>query len=426
MNISIQVRGQNLIGPKNLTSTMVEGSQEFIYFTFDLDVDWQGLTIFAQFIQNQKGYNVYLDNNNTVAVPPEIVNGEFMLVIYGIGLQSKIATSTALKFTMTKNELIADSESIDITPSLYEQMVELIMHSQVVPPYNYLVAGKVLAVNSTGDGLTWSEGGSGGGGLPSVDPTGDDDGKVLKVNGTTPEWEEDQTPDVVQQLVNGNYSFPQPSYSDAGKALVLTAVSTFSWMEWRTIVGLPTIDQNGDDDGKVLTVDGTHAVWDDPAGGLPDTGSANPGDVLSLDSNNDPEWAPIIQVPDYSSANDGDVLQIVNGQLEWAAPAGGLPDYSSAPNGASLRVIVQGSEEDPPVLEWSNVLPSIDDEGYDAGKILRVDGTQPSWSDPDNLPNPWSGYDIPEYNYADFNVGDVLRIQSQSTSCYLEWASPNQ
>lgn len=124
MNINITVRGQVLSCPSDLKITMVEGSKEFIHFIFDLDQDWDKLTVCAQFIQDDMGYNVYLDKRDTVSIPQEIEQGSFYVVLYGVGDEEIVATSTGLKFTMTGNMFISDGQSIDITPSLYEQIVE--------------------------------------------------------------------------------------------------------------------------------------------------------------------------------------------------------------------------------------------------------------------------------------------------------------
>ena len=56
MDILINVESQRLKVTSNIRS-FIAGSREFIRFVFDLDEGWDGLTIFAQFIQDGTAYN---------------------------------------------------------------------------------------------------------------------------------------------------------------------------------------------------------------------------------------------------------------------------------------------------------------------------------------------------------------------------------
>ena len=122
----INVTGQHMtVVNTSKSARFVEGSQSFVHFRFNFDESWDGLTVFAQFIQNGTGYNVYLDENNSVDLPPEIENGQCLLVLYGSG-GSVIGTTNALVFTIDEYKLIADGESVEITESLYNQMIDFV------------------------------------------------------------------------------------------------------------------------------------------------------------------------------------------------------------------------------------------------------------------------------------------------------------
>ena len=57
MNIHVHVFKQKLKIPFDI-SNYVAGTQNFIRFVFDLSSDWDNLTVFAQFTQNNNSYNV--------------------------------------------------------------------------------------------------------------------------------------------------------------------------------------------------------------------------------------------------------------------------------------------------------------------------------------------------------------------------------
>lgn len=122
MDILVNVVNQELKIATNLKN-YVEGSQEFIRFVFNLSEEWDALTIFAQFTQDDSSYNVYLDENNSVYLPSEICAGICTLVIYGNDGAGTIATSNHVSLTIDKNILIADAKGPVITQSLYDQLV---------------------------------------------------------------------------------------------------------------------------------------------------------------------------------------------------------------------------------------------------------------------------------------------------------------
>ena len=129
MNIYINVVNQTL----HVTSSLeyiVEGSQNFVRFRFGLDDEWSTLTTFAQFAQNGVAYNVYLDEDNCVYLPAEIVCGKCTLMLYGTGSDNVIATSNYLTLTISGNIMVTDAQSTEITPSLYEQLVAMVTQTQ--------------------------------------------------------------------------------------------------------------------------------------------------------------------------------------------------------------------------------------------------------------------------------------------------------
>lgn len=124
MEITINVVNQKLRLASNLRD-YVSGSQNFVKFIFNIDNSWDGLYPFAQFIQGGTTYNLYLDSNNAVYMPPEIQPGECRLTLYGANNGVR-ATTEALLLTIDESMLVVDAHSTDITPTLYEQLIRKI------------------------------------------------------------------------------------------------------------------------------------------------------------------------------------------------------------------------------------------------------------------------------------------------------------
>ena len=121
MDILVNVINQKL----NITLNqrcIVEGTQQFVRFIFNLSDEWNDLHPFAQFIQNNEAYNVYLDSDNAVYLPSEIVSGQCIMLLYGSAGNVK-ATTNYLTLTIDKSLMVADAQSTVITQSLYDQMV---------------------------------------------------------------------------------------------------------------------------------------------------------------------------------------------------------------------------------------------------------------------------------------------------------------
>ncbi len=121
MEIYIVVNKQKL-SLRNDSTTVAPGSQEFVKFIFTLSEDWDELSASAQFIQDGTVYSVNLDSENGAYLPSEITKGYCMLVLYGEN-GSKVATTNALKLFVRDDGFISDEASVEITQSLYQQLV---------------------------------------------------------------------------------------------------------------------------------------------------------------------------------------------------------------------------------------------------------------------------------------------------------------
>ena len=129
MDIRVNVINQELKVATNLRERIAAGTQEFVRFVFSMQDDWDGLTVFAQFIQGGQGYNQYLDANNAVFLPSEIGAGKCLMILCGNGGNVK-ATTNCLILTINDNKFIADAQSTVITKSLYDQLVDIVANNK--------------------------------------------------------------------------------------------------------------------------------------------------------------------------------------------------------------------------------------------------------------------------------------------------------
>lgn len=94
MDIHINVVNQRLKTMANIKS-VVARSNKYICFVFHLSDDWEGLTTTVKSIQNGSEYVVNIDEGNTVYLPNEIIAGDFIIGIRGVG-DGKIATTSPI------------------------------------------------------------------------------------------------------------------------------------------------------------------------------------------------------------------------------------------------------------------------------------------------------------------------------------------
>lgn len=121
MEILVNVVNQKLKIATNLKS-IVSGTQKFVRFNFNLDEGWDGLSVFAQFIQNKVAYNQFLDDESCAYLPAEIGVGTCTLMLYG-SHGDTIATTNYLTLNIDDNILVSDANSTEISTSLYNQLV---------------------------------------------------------------------------------------------------------------------------------------------------------------------------------------------------------------------------------------------------------------------------------------------------------------
>lgn len=121
MDVSVNVTNQKLKVATN-QKTFVAGTQEFIRFVFNLQQDWNNLLVYAQFTQYGKSYKVYLDSENSVYLPPEVKDGNCVLVLRGTK-GNTIAVTEPLQLNVSPNPAEGEAGSTGITLTLYEQLV---------------------------------------------------------------------------------------------------------------------------------------------------------------------------------------------------------------------------------------------------------------------------------------------------------------
>lgn len=146
MRVPVDVIGQNLIA--HTKTTYVTGTREFIKFAFNLDNDWDKLTTFAQFTQNGTSYNRFLDDENTACLPPEITTGICSLMLYGTR-DTTIGISSPLILKIVKNVFSDESGEIQITPTLYEQLADLVNeYKTIVDSYQSTTSEQFSSINN--------------------------------------------------------------------------------------------------------------------------------------------------------------------------------------------------------------------------------------------------------------------------------------
>lgn len=121
MDIFITVDKQKMRCNNNVRS-FVAGTQEFVLFNFLLPDEWDNLTVYAQFTQNGKSYNVYLDSDDKAYLPPEIKEGICTLALRGTR-GNTIAVTEPFQLNISANPIQGGVSSTGVTLTLYEQLV---------------------------------------------------------------------------------------------------------------------------------------------------------------------------------------------------------------------------------------------------------------------------------------------------------------
>lgn len=128
MNIIVNVVNQRLKIQTNLKN-YVEGTQKFIRFFFNLPSEWDNLSTFAQFGQNGVAYDVWLDDENSVYLPSEIVAGTCTLALCGVK-GDVIGYTSGLVLTIEENVCSGESLNPNPTDPLFSKLVSDITELQ--------------------------------------------------------------------------------------------------------------------------------------------------------------------------------------------------------------------------------------------------------------------------------------------------------
>ena len=132
MNIEIYVIGQDLRVKDGTTIRYASGTTNFIQFRFVSMLGWENLTLYATLTQNGVARDVYLDDNHTIFLPSAIVPGSCSLVLRGVNGNTIVATTNVLQLTVGDSGVIDDVSSTDITPTLYQQLVAMVLNVATV------------------------------------------------------------------------------------------------------------------------------------------------------------------------------------------------------------------------------------------------------------------------------------------------------
>lgn len=99
MEVLVNVIGQKLRIPSNFKK-VITGSRKFVKFVFTLSSEWSYITPHAKFTQDDNVFDAVLGSEHTCYLPSEITSGEFVLTLYGIGLEGeKVAVTNDILLT---------------------------------------------------------------------------------------------------------------------------------------------------------------------------------------------------------------------------------------------------------------------------------------------------------------------------------------
>lgn len=125
MEVLIRVEGKR-IWLDTIPVVLASDSQEFVKFIFEITSDWNGLSTYAQFIQNDNTYKAYLDSENSVYIPSGVANGYCLMSLCGTNA-NRVVMTNAVKFIVHNNEVIFNEENTEISESLYQEIINLIL-----------------------------------------------------------------------------------------------------------------------------------------------------------------------------------------------------------------------------------------------------------------------------------------------------------
>lgn len=164
MEIFVNVTNQKLSIASSFCN-VVSGSQEFVKFKFILGEEWNGLLTFAQFTQNGRAYNSYLNEENCAYLPSEIQGGVCTLMLYGADGTIK-ATTNYLTLKVENSALVSDASSTDISQSLYDQLID--RFNKLSSRFDNIIAhnndtdgnSELLDIRTGADGIVYQSAGS--------------------------------------------------------------------------------------------------------------------------------------------------------------------------------------------------------------------------------------------------------------------------
>lgn len=123
--MKLVVEGQKIYSFDSPPIKLVEGSVEFVDVEFDCTSEWDGLLMTVQFIQKGTTTNVYIGEERSLKIPPELKAGWLMISCFG----AKEGTATFGTVNGYETEVDPSSvssterEPIPPTPNLYNQLV---------------------------------------------------------------------------------------------------------------------------------------------------------------------------------------------------------------------------------------------------------------------------------------------------------------
>lgn len=106
---------------------------------FEFCERWAGMTITAQFTQNEKTYDVLVDEvTNTVTMPNEITVGEVEISVFGVHPETGVRLTTIpVKKKVEKSGFVGDGETpIPPSPDLYAQLIAKVEDAELAQAEN--------------------------------------------------------------------------------------------------------------------------------------------------------------------------------------------------------------------------------------------------------------------------------------------------